>query len=71
MATTSTSTQEQQQVIIIGCGIFGLSTAYWMLKQNGKYRVTLLDQNPRVPAPDAASSGELASSFQCRVIRVG
>jgi len=48
---------QEKQVIIIGCGIFGLSTAYWMLKKGG-YRVTLLDKNPQVPAPDAASSGE-------------
>jgi len=49
---------QEKRVIIIGCGIFGLSTAYWMLKKGG-YRVTLLDKNPQVPAPDAASSGEL------------
>jgi glycine/D-amino acid oxidase-like deaminating enzyme len=55
----TSSESKEKQVIIIGCGIFGLSTAYWMLKKGG-YRVTLLDKNPQVPAPDAASSGELS-----------
>ena len=38
-------------------GIFGMSTALWMLKDGG-YEVLILEKCDKVPAPDAASSGE-------------
>ena len=49
-----------RKVIIIGTGIFGLSTAQWMLNApEGGYEVVLVDKSRVVPAPDAASTGEL------------
>lgn len=47
LVTMTTPEYKEKQVIIIGCGIFGLSTALWiwMLKK-GSYRVTLLEKEP-------------------------
>jgi 2-polyprenyl-6-methoxyphenol hydroxylase-like FAD-dependent oxidoreductase len=44
----------EDQVLIVGCGCFGLSTAYHLLKRGCKY-VTLIDRSETLPAPDAAS----------------
>ena len=41
-------------------GIFGMSTALWML-QDGGYDVTVLDKCGILPAPDAASTGASCS----------
>jgi len=38
-------------------GIFGMSTALWMLEDGG-YDVTVLDKCGILPAPDAASTGQ-------------
>ncbi|KGB78737.1 sarcosine oxidase [Cryptococcus deuterogattii R265] len=42
-------------VVIVGAGIFGMSTALWML-ETGKYSITILDKSDVLPAPDAAST---------------
>ncbi|OCF61004.1 sarcosine oxidase [Kwoniella mangroviensis CBS 10435] len=47
--------QSKTDVVIVGCGIYGMSTALWML-QSGKYNVTMLDKCGILPAPDAAST---------------
>ncbi|EJT96749.1 FAD dependent oxidoreductase [Dacryopinax primogenitus] len=44
-----------KEVIIIGSGAFGLSTAYHLLK-TGRYRVTVLERAPAGLAVDAAST---------------
>lgn len=44
-----------QEVIIVGAGIFGVSTALFMLERGG-YDVTILDKSKVLPAPDAAST---------------
>lgn len=46
---------QDKKVVIVGSGIFGLSTAWWMLKKGG-YQVTILDKSEVIPAPDAAST---------------
>jgi sarcosine oxidase/L-pipecolate oxidase len=43
------------KILIIGCGCFGVSTAYHLLKR-GYRNITLLDRSPELPAPDAASN---------------
>ncbi|KAL7421967.1 hypothetical protein Q5752_003739 [Cryptotrichosporon argae] len=43
------------EVLIVGTGIFGMSTALWML-ESGRYSVTVLDKCNVLPAPDAAST---------------
>ncbi|BEJ16306.1 hypothetical protein CspHIS471_0509110 [Cutaneotrichosporon sp. HIS471] len=46
-----------QKVVIIGSGVFGMSTALWMLQtEKDKYDVTILEKCETVPAPDAAST---------------
>ncbi|ORY32889.1 FAD dependent oxidoreductase [Naematelia encephala] len=44
-----------KNVVIIGTGIFGTSTALYMLEKGG-YNVTMLDKCGILPAPDAAST---------------
>lgn len=58
------STSPRQNVLIVGGGIFGLSTAQWMLK-DGAYQVTLVDKSHTIPAPDAASTGECSIDIPC------
>lgn len=41
-------------VLIVGAGVFGLSTAYHLLKRDYS-RVTVLDKSTVLPAPDGAS----------------
>jgi len=41
-------------IVIVGAGCFGLSTAYHLLKR-GFTRITVLDRSEVLPAPDAAS----------------
>lgn len=41
-------------IVIVGAGCFGLSTAYHLLLRGYK-RVTVLDRSDQLPAPDAAS----------------
>lgn len=50
MAATSDS-----HIVIVGAGVFGLSTAYHLLKR-GYTNVTIVDRSPTLPAPDAAST---------------
>nr|ODO01206.1 sarcosine oxidase [Cryptococcus depauperatus CBS 7855] len=47
-------TTEKTNVVIVGAGIMGMSTALWML-ESGKYSVTMLDKCDTLPAPDAAT----------------
>lgn len=49
-----------KKVIIVGAGIFGVSTALFMLDKGG-YEVIILDKSKVLPAPDAASTGERAA----------
>ena len=51
---------------LIHQGIFGVSTAIWML-ESGRYDVTVLDKSGILPAPDAASTGEQFLSPNDRV----
>ncbi|KAJ9121575.1 hypothetical protein QFC22_002194 [Naganishia vaughanmartiniae] len=51
----ATASQGEKKVVIIGAGIFGVSTALWMYKRGG-YSVTILDKAQTLPAPDAAST---------------
>lgn len=53
----SSSTSTPRKVVIVGSGIFGISTAQWMLRRGG-YDVTIVDKSEVIPAPDAASTGE-------------
>ncbi|KAJ2928290.1 hypothetical protein H1R20_g8794, partial [Candolleomyces eurysporus] len=48
-------TAPTDRILIVGCGCFGVSTAYHLLKR-GYRNVTLLDRSPQLPAPDAASN---------------
>jgi glycine/D-amino acid oxidase-like deaminating enzyme len=41
-------------------GIYGMSTALWMLREGG-YEVTILDRCEELPALDAASTGMFIS----------
>ena len=50
MATTVDS-----PILIVGAGIFGLSTAFHLLDRGYKI-VTVIDRSPVLPAPDAAST---------------
>ncbi|KAK4683440.1 hypothetical protein P7C73_g6825, partial [Tremellales sp. Uapishka_1] len=43
------------RAVIVGTGIFGMSTALWMLEDGG-YEVVMLDKCDTLPAPDAAST---------------
>lgn len=43
------------EVVVVGAGCFGLSTAYHLLKR-GFTHVTVLDRSPELPAPEAAST---------------
>lgn len=45
---------EDSKVLIIGCGCFGVSTAYHLLIRGFKH-VTIIDRSTTLPAPDAAS----------------
>lgn len=53
-----TDENHKKNVIIVGAGCFGLSTALYLLKDDGgnSYNVTIIDASPTIPAPDAASS---------------
>jgi len=66
----------KQSVVIVGAGasssfnsrgqltigIYGMSTALWMLREGG-YEVTILDRCEELPALDAASTGVFSFSF--------
>lgn len=41
-------------IVIVGAGVFGLSTAEHLLKR-GYTNITILDRSEVLPAPDAAS----------------
>jgi sarcosine oxidase/L-pipecolate oxidase len=46
-------------------GIYGMSTALWMLREGG-YEVTILDRCEELPALDAASTGVFTSSLSLK-----
>ncbi|KAI0343725.1 FAD dependent oxidoreductase [Trametopsis cervina] len=48
------SLQKDSKIVIVGAGVFGLSTAEHLLKR-GYTSVTILDRSNVLPAPDAAS----------------
>lgn len=45
---------ENAEILVVGAGCFGLSTAYHLLQRG--YAVTVVDRATQLPAPDAASS---------------
>lgn len=47
-------TSDKKSVLIVGAGIFGLSTAYSLL-QDG-YTVTVVEQSDQIPAAGSAST---------------
>jgi len=47
--------QPESDIVIVGAGCFGLSTAYHLLKR-GYTKITVLDRSPVLPAPEAAST---------------
>jgi len=49
------SDQRFCSVLIVGTGVFGISSALHLLRR-GYTNVTVIDQSPILPAPDAASS---------------
>lgn len=66
--------KEETNVLIVGAGCFGISTALHLLlpRKSGagsdtkptKYNVTVLDRSPILPAPDAAST-DLNKGMDC------
>lgn len=46
--------QKDSKIVIVGAGVFGLSTAEYLLKR-GYTAITILDRSAELPAPDAAS----------------
>ena len=46
--------QKTSKIVIVGAGVFGLSTADH-LHQRGYTSITVLDRSEVLPAPDAAS----------------
>jgi len=50
-------------IIIVGAGILGLSTAYHLRQQNQNQRILLIDKLPRAAQGDAAKTGELGRNF--------
>ncbi|KAJ7287241.1 FAD dependent oxidoreductase [Mycena rebaudengoi] len=46
---------DERRVLIVGCGCFGLSTAFELLKR-GWTNVTVIDRATTLPAPDATSN---------------
>ncbi|KAL1411679.1 hypothetical protein Q8F55_002644 [Vanrija albida] len=57
---------KKTQVVIVGSGIVGMSTALWML-EDGKYDVTILEKSVVIPAPDAASTGDYADPILAKL----
>jgi len=49
------ATPSNPAVVIVGAGVFGLSTAYHLLER-GYANVTVLDRAEHLPAVDAAST---------------
>jgi sarcosine oxidase / L-pipecolate oxidase len=45
---------KDSKIVIVGAGVFGLSTAEHLLKR-GYGAITVLDRSDVLPAPDAAS----------------
>lgn len=45
---------KDSKILIVGAGVFGLSTAEHLLKR-GYTSITILDRSAVLPAPDAAS----------------
>lgn len=50
-------------VLVIGAGCFGISTAYHILKR-GYQNVTVIDRSDVLPAPDAASTDYNKGSYE-------
>ena len=54
--------QEAQQVVVIGGGVVGLASAWWLLEAG--YRVTLLEKAPTVgSAASARNGGQLSYRY--------
>ncbi len=54
-----------RHIVVIGAGVFGLSSAYHLL-QRGYKNVTVIDRAATLPAPDAASTDKNKSGYiQC------
>lgn len=47
--------EKSTEILILGAGCFGLSTAYHLL-QRGYQNITIVDRANQLPAPDAAST---------------
>lgn len=47
--------EKEQSVLIVGAGVFGISTALHLLRRGWK-NVKIIDRSSVLPAPDAASS---------------
>lgn len=47
--------KKTSRILIIGAGVFGVSTAYHLLKRGYK-DITIVDRANELPAPDAAST---------------
>ena len=59
-ATPTSPTSSSQHILIIGCGVFGLSTALSLLRRPSSFppsqtRVTLLDASSTLPNPSGSS----------------
>lgn len=46
---------KRDEIVIVGAGCFGISTAYHLLER-GYENVTVIDRSTILPAPDAAST---------------
>lgn len=46
---------QDSEIVVVGAGCFGLSTAYHLL-QRGYTKITILDRSAVLPAPEAAST---------------
>lgn len=52
-----------ESIVIIGAGCFGVSTAYHLLRR-GYTDVTVIDRSSILPAPDAASNDINRSKYE-------
>ena len=63
------ATNLESQILIVGAGVFGLSTAFHLLNRGYK-KVTVIDRSPILPAPDAASTDKNKSTRDLLVITI-
>ncbi len=55
------SAKLESQILIVGAGVFGISTASHLLSRGYK-NVTVIDRSTVLPAPDAASTDKNKSA---------